>query len=148
MAATARPRIRPTVTTTLHLVRHAAHDRLDRVLCGRMPGVTLGTLGRAQAAALSERLAGESIGAVYASPLERARETAEPLAERSGLAVRVEAAFQELDFGAWSGRAFDDLSGDPLWTRWNTARSLTRPPGGETMWEAQARVVGGIERLR
>ena len=135
------------MTTTVFLVRHATHDRLNRVLCGRMPGVTLGAEGRDQAAALAACLRREPIAAVYASPLERARETAQPLAERLGLDVQVMDALNEIDVGVWSGRTFDDLSDDPLWNRWNTARSVTRPPGGETMLEAQARVVGGIGRL-
>ena len=71
------------MTTTVFLVRHAAHDRLNRILCGRMPGVSLGADGRAQAAALAERLARESLAAVYASPLERACETAEPYSPAS-----------------------------------------------------------------
>ncbi len=135
------------MTTTVFLVRHAAHDRLNRILCGRMPGVSLGTDGRAQAAALAERLARESLAAVYASPLERACETAEPLARHREIDVQVVDALNEIDIGAWTGRAFDDLRDDPHWTRWNTARSVTRPPVGETMLEAQTRVVGGIERL-
>lgn len=135
------------MTTTVFLVRHAAHDRLNRILCGRMPGVTLGAEGRAQAAALAERLARENVAAVYVSPLERARETAETLSQRLGIAAHVVDELNEIEIGAWTGRAFDELRDDPHWTRWNTARSVTRPPGGETMLEAQARIVGGIERL-
>jgi broad specificity phosphatase PhoE len=135
------------VTTTIHLVRHAVHDRLDRVLCGRMQGVALSAQGRAQAAALAARFAKEPITAIYASPIERARETAEPIAERLGCTVQVREAFTEIDLGSWAGRAFDDLRDDPVWERWNTARSVTRPPGGETMLEAQVRIVAGLERL-
>jgi len=135
------------VTTTVHLVRHAAHDRLDRILCGRMADVTLSAQGRTQAAALAARFAEESVAAIYASPLDRARETAEPIAEHLGRAVQVREAFSEIDLGAWAGRAFDDLRDDPHWTRWNTARGVTRPPGGETMLEAQVRIVAGLERL-
>lgn len=135
-------------STTFFLVRHAAHDRLDRVLCGRMPGVILGETGRAQAQGLADRLAGEGIDAVYTSPLERARMTAEPIAQRLGREARVLDALNELDLGDWSGREFSDLHDDPVWSAWNTARHVTRPPGGETMLEAQARVLGGLERLR
>ncbi|MET7247380.1 histidine phosphatase family protein [Methylobacterium sp. EM32] len=136
------------MTTTFFLVRHAAHDRLGRVLCGRMPGVTLGREGRAQAEALALRLSAEGLTAVYASPLERARETAEPLAARSGLAVETLPALNEIDFGTWAGRSFEALHGDPVWTGWNQARHVTRPPGGETAVEAQARVLRGLEALR
>ncbi|MGX7706029.1 histidine phosphatase family protein [Methylobacterium sp. Gmos1] len=136
------------MTTTFFLVRHAAHDRLGRVLCGRMPGVTLGREGRAQADALAARLSGEGLAAVYASPLERARETAEPVAARAGLAVGILPALNEIDFGAWAGLPFDELHQDPLWAGWNQARHVTRPPGGETALEAQARVLRGLEELR
>ena len=136
------------MTTTVFLVRHATHDRLNRILCGRMPGVTLGAEGRAQAAALPARLRREPIVAVYASPLERTRDTAQPLADGLRLDVQVMDALNEIDVGAWSGRTFDDLRDDPLWTRWNTARNVTRPPGGEMMLEAQVRIVGAIEHLR
>jgi len=136
------------MTTTFFLVRHAAHDRLGRVLCGRMPGVTLGREGRAQAEALAERLAGEGLAAVYASPLERAQETAAPLAARTGLALETLPALNEIDFGAWAGQDFEALHGDPAWTGWNQARHVTRPPGGETALEAQARVLRGLEELR
>jgi broad specificity phosphatase PhoE len=135
------------MTTTVLLVRHAAHDRLDRVLCGRMPGVTLGEAGCSQAATLAERLGCEAVAAVYASPLARARETAELIARRLGLEVQVVDALNEIDLGDWSGRSFEELRGDSHWQRWNTARSLTRPPGGETMLEAQVRVVAAVERL-
>ncbi len=135
------------MTTTVFLVRHAAHDRLDRVLCGRMPGVALGAEGRAQAAAVAERLARERIAAVHASPLDRARETAAFVAGRLGLAVEVDGGLNEIDLGGWSGRGFEELRDDPHWRLWNTARSLTRPPGGETMLEAQVRIVGALERL-
>lgn len=136
------------MTTTFFLLRHAAHDRLGRVLCGRMPGVTLGEAGRAQAAALAERLSRETVAAVYSSPLERARETAEPVAARLGLSVEIAPEIDEIGFGDWSGMSFEALKSDPRWTAWNAARSVTRPPGGETMLEAQARAVGFIERLR
>lgn len=136
------------VTTTLYLVRHAAHDRLDRILCGRMPGVSLGKAGRADAGRLATRLLRENVASVQSSPLERARETAEPIAEGLGLAVEVSPALVEIDFGAWTGRPFKDLDRDPRWTTWNTARSVARPPGGETMLEVQARMVGHVETTR
>ncbi|GJD49155.1 Adenosylcobalamin/alpha-ribazole phosphatase [Methylobacterium crusticola] len=136
------------MATTFFLVRHAAHDRLDRILCGRMPGVVLGAEGRAQAEALAGRLAGERLDAVYAGPLERAQETAAPIAARAGLEPRTLAAIDELDFGAWAGRPFAALHGDPAWGYWNSARHVTRPPGGETVLEAQVRALLGLEALR
>ncbi len=141
------------MAATVFLVRHAAHDRVDRVLCGRMPGVGLGEAGRRQAEALARRFAapgsGGGVDAVWTSPLQRARETAEPIAARLGLRARASDALCEIDFGAWTGRAFDDLRDDPRWRRWNEARgSGARPPGGESMAEAQARAMAEVERAR
>jgi broad specificity phosphatase PhoE len=134
--------------TTLFLVRHAAHDRVDRVLCGRMPGVRLGPEGRAEAERLAERLARVDIAAVQSGPLERTRETAEPVAARLGLGVEVADGLDEIEVGAWTGTPFDELRDDPRWTLWNAARSVTRAPGGETMIEVQARVLAHVEALR
>ena len=134
--------------TTVFLVRHAAHDRVDRVLCGRMPGVGLGEAGRRQADALSQRFAGDDVNAVWTSPLQRARETAEPIAARLGLPARTSDALCEIDFGAWTGQAFDALRDDPRWRRWNEARGSERPPGGESMTEAQTRAAAEVERAR
>ena len=136
------------MTTTLFLVRHASHDRLGRVLCGRMAGVSLSGAGRAEAAAVAERLADRPISAVYSSPQGRCRETAAAIAGRLGLAVQDEAGLDEIDFGDWTGRDFGALDGDPAWTRWNEARSANRPPNGESMGDAQARAVASVERLR
>lgn len=136
------------MTTTFFLVRHAAHERVGAMLCGRIPGVTLGPQGRDQARRLAERFARETIASVQTSPLERARETAEPIASQADCALELNDAIVEIDFGAWSGRTFDDLSRDPGWTQWNAARGVGRPPGGETMLGAQARIVSAMERLR
>ena len=136
------------MTTTFFLVRHAAHDRVGSVLCGRMPGVHLGDLGQSQARRLAERLAEERIASVQTSPLERARETAEPIAARVDKPVEMCEAITEIDFGSWTGLAFDELSGDPGWRTWNSNRSVSRPPDGETMLQVQARTIGAMERLR
>jgi probable phosphoglycerate mutase len=136
------------VTTTFFLVRHAAHDRVGTILCGRMPEVRLGAIGHSQARRLAERFANENIATVQSSTLERAVETAEPIAARVGLRVELVEAIGEIDFGAWSGQSFEALQGDPLWTAWNTARGESRPPRGESMREAQARIVGHLDHLR
>ena len=134
--------------TTVFLVRHARHDRVDHVLCGRMPGVTLGTEGRRQAERLAERFAREPIATIVTSPLERARETAEIIGDRLGLEVRVSVDLNEIDFGEWTGMSFDALDRDPRWSRWNRERGAAIPPGGESMAAAQARIVRQIEGVR
>ncbi len=136
------------MTTTFHLVRHGSHDRLDHMLCGRMGGVRLGESGRAEAQAAAARLAGDALAAVVSSPLERCRETADAIAAGHGLEVALDPAFLELDFGDWTGRSFPELEADPRWDPWNSRRSLNRPPGGESLGEAQMRGVRGLEQLR
>ncbi len=135
------------MATTLYLVRHAAHDRVGDTLCGRMPGVTLGPDGARQADGIAQRLAAENIAAVFSSPLERAIETAQPIARRLKLSVQVADALNEIDFGTWTGRRFDALAADPGWTAWNRARSSTRPPGGEAFFAAQNRIVPFLKEL-
>jgi probable phosphoglycerate mutase len=133
--------------TTLFLVRHAAHDLLGRVLTGRMAGVYLGVQGRRQAEMLAARLSRESIAAVYASPLERAQETAAPVAAQLGLTVQAADDVTDIDFGEWSGAEFQALDGDPRWSAWNETRGTAWPPGGESMPEVQRRAVGALERV-
>ena len=128
------------MTTTVFFVRHGSHDRLDHVLCGRMEGVGLGEQGRKEATRAAERLKAEKIAALYVSPLQRAMETADPIAGALGL-KRIEAeALNEIDVGEWTGARFEDLRHHPAWEPWNRDRSQHRAPGGESMLEVQARV--------
>lgn len=136
------------MSTTVFLVRHATHSQVDRVLVGRTADVRLSPAGCRQAEELAAWFAGKAVAVVQSSPRERARDTAEPIAAALGLAVEIVPALDEIDFGAWTGCAFDALAADPRWQAWNSARGEARAPGGETMAEAQQRVVGHIERLR
>lgn len=136
------------MATTFFLVRHAAHALLDRVLVGRMPDVRLGEPGREQARRLGRRLAGESLNAIYSSPRERCRETADAIAQTCGLPVAIAPDFDEIDVGEWTGCAFSALQNDARWQAWNTARSSTRCPGGESMPEVEARAVRGLATLQ
>lgn len=135
------------MTVTFLLLRHAAHDNVGSFLAGRMPGVVLGEAGRAQADRLARRLRLERIDAVFASPRERAQQTAQAVAEACALPMDTAAELDEIDFGRWSGRGFEALQQDPLWQRWNAVRSLVRTPGGETMLDVQRRVLALMERL-
>lgn len=131
------------VTTTILLVRHAAHDHLGRILSGRMPDIPLNAAGCAQARALGRRLASTPLAAIYTSPVQRARETAAAIAEAAdGHAPATADALDEIEFGAWTGRAFADLDGDPAWDAWNTRRGSAVPPGGgEAMRDVQSRLM-------
>jgi broad specificity phosphatase PhoE len=71
-----------------------------------------------------------------------------PIAEQLHLTPEIYEAVNEIDVGEWAGKDFADLQQDTRWAAWNNARNVTRPPGGETMLEVQARVVGHLERVR
>ena len=111
-----------------------------------MADVPLSTEGMAQAEALAERFGGMPISAVLSSPVQRARETAEPIAGALGLGVVVEAGLDEIDFGAWTGCTFEALAKQPEWDLWNRCRSSVGCPGGETMLAAQARAIAAVLR--
>ena len=132
----------------VHLIRHAPHDQLGRTLTGRAPEAHLSAQGRAQAAALAERLAATRFGAICSSPQPRTRETAETVAKAQGATVQVFPDFDEIDFGRWAGQSFDALESDPDWKCWNRERDEAATPGGETMQGVAARMVGRIEALR
>jgi probable phosphoglycerate mutase len=133
--------------TTFYLVRHAAHDLVDRVLAGRTIDVALNAHGRRQAEAIAKLLARERIDQVISSPRKRARQTAEPIAQTLGPPLVIAPQIDEHDAGLWSGLAFDALKRDPRWRLWNEHRGEVRPPCGESMRELQARIVGYLERL-
>jgi broad specificity phosphatase PhoE len=136
------------VTTTFFLVRHAAHDNVGGFLAGRSAGIRLGESGKAQAKHLGARMARESFSAIYSSPRERTQETAKAIADASGLdTVETADELDEIDFGPWSGKTFEELDRDDTWRRWNSVRALARTPGGETMLDVQSRILRLIERL-
>jgi broad specificity phosphatase PhoE len=135
--------------TTFLLVRHAAHDWLGRGLAGRKSGVSLNPQGWLQAEALVARLDRWTLDAICSSPQPRARETMVPLAGRRRLKVQVMDAFDEIDFGEWTGRTFDALRADqPRWQQWCEHRGSATPPGGEALLEVCRRAVNGLEQLR
>jgi probable phosphoglycerate mutase len=105
-------------------------------------------LGRQQAARLAELLGSTPLAAVYSSPLERARETAAPLAKALGLRVIPRPGLGELQVGAWQGRSLKALRRSRLWRTVQGRPSLARFPGGESFAEAQLRIVAELEALR
>jgi broad specificity phosphatase PhoE len=135
--------------TRVLLLRHAAHDLAGRALAGRMAGLGLNEAGRQQAQALAGALAARGIEAVYSSPQQRTRETAEPIARRLALPVRVSAAFDEIDFGAWTGRDFHWLQDNDAarWRQWCDHRGDAVPPGGEPFRAVAQRAAAGLRQL-
>jgi broad specificity phosphatase PhoE len=134
--------------TVFHLLRHGEHVLRGRVLAGRTPGVGLSARGRLEIAAIADRLAGEKIEALYASPLQRTRETAEILSARLDLPVEYRDDLIELDFGEWTGLTFDAVRADERWRLWSTCRSIATAPGGESMRAVQERAVRALFELR
>ena len=112
-----------------------------------MEGVGLSGDGLAEVARTAARLRREPIAAVYSSPLQRCRESADAVGRALGLEVVDAPSLVELDFGEWTGRPFDDLEADPRWAAWNVRRSLHRPPGGESLGEAQMRAVRATQDI-
>ena len=130
-----------------HFLRHGEHGLLGKVLAGRMPGVGMTERGRAEIASQAERLAREKIAAIYASPLQRTRETAEIVSARLSLSIEFRDDLLELDFGEWTGATFDAIRADPRWQAWSTQRSLAAIPGGESMRAVQQRIVAAMIEL-
>ncbi len=139
----------PGESTRILLIRHASNDYVaTRRLAGRTPGVHLNERGREEAQAVAERLAFVSLAAVYSSPLERALETAGPIADRHGILTRPLDGLIETDCGEWTGASIDELSRTDLWHLIQASPSCARHPGGESTTEVQARMVAVVEELR
>lgn len=134
--------------TQILLIRHAVNDIMKaKKLAGRMPGVHLNDEGRQQAEEVAERLRNLQIKAIYSSPLERTRETAEPLARALGLELQIRDTLAEVEYGEWTDRTLEELSKLDAWKIVQLYPSGMRFPGGETMRAMQARVVEELEQL-
>jgi probable phosphomutase (TIGR03848 family) len=141
-------RRRPAPAVAL-LVRHGRTPTTGTVLPGRAPGLHLSDEGRTQAAAAAERIStlAKPPAAVYASPLERAIETARPIASKLGLRVRIDKGLLECDFGEWTGKSLRLLARRREWRTVQTLPASFRFPGGESFVEMQTRMVDTLDRL-
>ena len=128
-------------------MRHAAHADFGQRLTGRGSDGGLTQDGRSQAEALAAELSRDAVAAVYASPRLRTRQTAEAIAAGHGLPVIVAEALDEIDFGGWTARSFEELDGQPEWDHWNSRRSVARCPGGESMAEALDRAAAFVDAV-
>ncbi len=141
-------RRKPPKPTTIAFVRHGQTPTTGKVLPGRARGLHLADQGRAQAQAAADRLgAYGKVAAVYASPLERTRETAAPIAKALGLPVSVERGLLECDFGEWTGRELKELYKLPEWQQVQRTPSMFRFPAGESFLEMQARTSDAVRRI-
>ena len=133
--------------TRLLLIRHGHNDWADKKLAGRLPGIHLNEHGLQQAKELVERLAPLKISAIYASPLERTVETAQPLAKARGLRVFRMSGLIEVDYGEWAGKSLKVLTQKKEWRIIQVAPSAFRFPDGESLREVQHRAVATIEKI-
>jgi probable phosphomutase (TIGR03848 family) len=139
----------PPTGTLVLLVRHGETPTTGKLLPGRAKGLHLSDAGRAQADAVAERLTVlPRIDAVYASPLERTRETAKPIGVARRLPVIVDKGLLEADIGEWTGLELSVVAKTPEWRTVHSYPSGFRFPGGESFPEMQQRIVATVDRLR
>ena len=132
----------------LLLIRHGENDYTKtNKLAGRLPKVHLNDKGQKQAQALAEALKNVPIKAIYSSPLERAMETATPIAEITGLTIQKEKGLLETNVGDWQGKSLKRLYLNKHWKVVQHAPSRAQFPNGETFYECQNRIVRTIDDI-
>ncbi len=130
--------------TVILLVRHGETDYVGRRLSGWTRGVHLNAHGREQAQAVAQAMCDLPLRAIYSSPLERAVETAAPLARRLELAIVRRRELIEVNYGDYTGRTFPSLRRLQFWKEVHRHPSRVRFPGGESFLEVQERVARAL----
>jgi probable phosphomutase (TIGR03848 family) len=132
----------------LLLIRHGENDFTKKhKLAGYTPNVHLNERGQSQAQALADALKEVPIKTIYSSPLERAVETAEPIAATCGLQTQLEAGLMETNVGKWQGRSLAALRLQKAWKVVQNAPSRAQFPEGETFYECQTRIVTALDSI-
>jgi broad specificity phosphatase PhoE len=132
----------------LILSRHGSTDLMNRVLCGRKGGVHLNGRGLCEADNLARRLASRlQASTIVTSPMERAIETAAPLAQLLRANMSISEAFNECDFGDWTGLTFEALDSRLDWRIFNEQRCCAKAPSGESLSDVQSRAVRAVNEL-
>ena len=140
---------RSNAPTLVLMVRHGRTPTTGKVLPGRAPGLHLSDEGIAEAERVAARIAEiAKVNAVYASPLERARQTAAPIGRVLGKKVTIHKGLLECDFGAWTGASLASLMKKKEWTTVQKAPSTFRFPDGESFTEMQTRMVSALDDIR
>ncbi|GAA2114292.1 histidine phosphatase family protein [Kocuria atrinae] len=135
-------------TTTLLLVRHGQTPTTGQLLPGRAPGLHLSEAGREQAARVAQRLTELPVTALYSSPLERTRETAQATADATGLSVIEDQGLLELDVGEWTGQKLADLARKAEWQTIQHEPASFTFPGGESFQHMLDRMIDALARIR
>jgi len=135
-------------TTTVHVLRHGEVHNPDRVLYGRLPGFRLSAAGRRMAELAAGALAGRDVSYLVSSPLQRARETAEPLAAQFGLEVAVDERLIEAgnDFEGQRVTGPDGVLKHPK--NWWKYRNFFRPSWGEPYVQVADRMQAALLAAR
>ena len=132
----------------LLLIRHGENDFTKKhKLAGYTPDVHLNERGQSQAQALADALRDVPIKAIYSSPLERAVETATPIAAARELEIQNEAGLLETNVGKWQGRSLAALRLQKHWKVIQNAPSRAQFPEGETFYECQTRIVTALDSI-
>ena len=132
----------------LLLIRHGENDFTKKhKLAGYTPDVHLNERGQIQAQALADGLKDVPIRAIYSSPLERAMETATPIANVHRLDIQVERGLLETNVGKWQGRSLAALRLQKHWKVVQSAPSRAKFPEGETFYECQTRIVAALDSI-
>ena len=133
---------------TVLLLRHARSTaNVAGVLAGRSNGVELDETGQQQAAELARRMGGVHITRIVSSPATRCLQTLSPLAAELGLPIDTDDRFAEVDYGAWTGRALQDLVKEDLWRTVQGRPSAAVFPEGEGLSQVSQRAIAGIGDL-
>lgn len=136
------------VRTTVHVMRHGEVHNPEKVLYGRLPGYNLSERGRLQAQAAADWLAAHDITYVVASPLERAQQTAAPIAAAHGLDIDTDDDLIESwnDFEGKRVAPGDGALRDPR--NWPRLRNPRKPSWGEPYDEIAPRMTAAMHRAR
>jgi broad specificity phosphatase PhoE len=134
--------------TILLLIRHGENDYVvKKRLAGRLPGVHLNDKGREQAQSLVPALSKAPIKAIYSSPLERAYETAQPLAEALGLEITIAPGLNEMNPGVFQGHTLKEVSRRKAWKSTLANPATVNFPEGENFGEAQQRAIDELQTI-
>ncbi|MCL4516911.1 MAG: histidine phosphatase family protein [Firmicutes bacterium] len=136
-------------TTRLIFIRHGETQWNRDLRIQGHQNILLGDLGRVQAKKLASRLAGEKLGAIYSSDLDRAYETAVSIAEQHGLPVTKLPALREGCFGQWEGLNSAEIQArfPEIQARYRQDNVNTRAPGGESCADLSARAVAAVREI-
>ncbi len=134
--------------TVVHLLRHGEVFNPEGVLYGRLPGFYLSDLGQQMAVRAADALADHDITHVVSSPMERAQQTAAPVAERHGLAIEIDPLLIEADniFEGKKVSVGDGVLRQPK--AWRHLYNPFRPSWGEPYVEVAARMHKAIDAAR